>query len=325
MRQGERITKVRGAGFFTMALLLAVLAVAAWTLPAAAGSPNACTRTTMAAFNACLNEVADDYWIARGKCENLDDAGDRRDCQRDAGDERGEARAECREQRDARNDACDALGGAPYDPQVDPDQFVDPADIGNTVAPNPYFPLVPGVTWIYEGGGEHITVTVTDDTRDILGVTCVVVRDTVTDEDGELIEDTKDWYAQDLDGNVWYFGEIALNYEDGEVVDVEGSWVAGVDDARPGITMPAMPAVGDVYRQEFDLGNAEDLAEVVDVTGSATSPAATCIGDCLVTGEFTPIEPDVLEYKVYAPGVGLILELNPENGDRLELVEVLED
>jgi hypothetical protein len=77
-----------------------------------------------------------------------------------------------------------------------------------------------------------------------------------------------------------------------------------------------------VYRQEFSLGNAEDLAEILSLTGSATVPAASCNGDCLVTKDFTPMQPDLVENKYYASGKGVLLEINPETGERVELIEI---
>src|SRR5215210_6519385 len=125
---------------------------------------------------------------------------------------------------------------------------------------SPYFPLKPGTTWIYEGTSdgevERNEVTVTDETRDLMGVTCVVVHDVVS-INGEVVEDTIDWYAQDADGNVWYFGEESKDYEDGELVSTEGFWEAGVDGAQPGIVMLADPAVGNSYQQEYYAGEAE--------------------------------------------------------------------
>ena len=175
--------------------------------------------------------------------------------------------------------------------------------------------------WVYEGDGETITVTVTGDTKEILGIEAVVVND-VVEEDGEIVEDTDDWYGQDVFGNVWYLGEISKNYEDGELVDIEGSWTAGVDGAKAGILMKAAPMVGDVYRQEWALGDAEDAAEVLSLTASAVVPAAgaSCAGTCVETLDFTPIEPDAAEEKYYSPDVGLILEVDTETGDRVELV-----
>jgi hypothetical protein len=149
---------------------------------------------------------------------------------------------------------------------------------------------------VYEGEEETVTVTVTGEFKEILGVPCAVVRD-VVEEDGELVEDTYDWFAQDLEGNVWYFGEIARNYEDGELVDLEGSWTAGIDGAKIGVLMPIDSQPGAVYRQEFLLGEAEDMAEVLELGASAATPAAACDGNCLVTLEYTPLEPDGAEHK----------------------------
>lgn len=198
-----------------------------------------------------------------------------------------------------------------YDPLVDPANFVDRVD-------NPYFPLAPGTTRVYEAvtdeGTERIEVFVTHDTIEILGVTCTVVRDTVT-LDGELIEDTFDWFAQDVDGNVWYFGEASLEYEDGVVTSAFGSWKAGVHCAKPGIVMEAAPKVGDAYRQEFYRCVAEDRAEVLALGESYSVPFGD-FEDCLRTRDFSPLEPGVEEEKVYAPGLGLILTL--EDGERVE-------
>jgi hypothetical protein len=204
-----------------------------------------------------------------------------------------------------------------YEPAFDPGSFVDGVD-------NPYFPLVPGTTMVYEGsGGERVEVTVTSDTKEILGITPTVVRDQVF-EDDELIEDTFDWYAQDGAGNVWYLGEATEEYENGEVVSTEGSWEAGVDDAQPGIIMLADPQVGDTYRQEFYEGEAEDLARVEALGESVEVPYGS-FDDVLVTEDWTPLEPDVHEQKSYAPGVGVVFEEIVAGGEgQLELVEVRE-
>ena len=121
---------------------------------------------------------------------------------------------------------------------------------------------------------ETITVEVLDERRDVMDVETIVVHDVVT-IDGEVIEDTYDWYAQDADGNVWYFGEDTTAYEDG-VASTEGAWEAGVGDAMPGIVMPATPAVSDTgYRQEYDPGNAEDMGQVVLASDSVTVTRVT--------------------------------------------------
>jgi len=192
-----------------------------------------------------------------------------------------------------------------YRVTIDPADFVDVID-------NPYLPLAVGSRWVYEGEAdeegqvEHIEVVVLPERKEILGISATVVRDTVT-VDGVLLEDTHDWFAQDDEGNVWYLGESVKNYEDGELVDTEGSFEAGVDGALPGIVMLARPAVGDAYRQEHYEGEAEDLGEVVSLGGEMNVPAGR-FTDVLVTKDWNPLEPEVVEQKTYAPGVGLVFE-----------------
>jgi hypothetical protein len=205
-----------------------------------------------------------------------------------------------------------------YAPTIDPASFV-------AVIDNPYFPLVPGTVRIYEGqtdkGFEHIEVTVTSDTRQIMGVTCVVVKDIVTiDEKTE--EETYDWYAQDKDGNVWYFGEDTKKYETDGTVSTEGSFEAGIDGAMPGILMKGNPQVGDAYREEFYQGHAEDEAEIVSIAEAATVPYGS-YKDVLMTKNTTKLEPDLLENKYYAKGVGSVLEVDVAGGSgQVELIEV---
>jgi hypothetical protein len=195
--------------------------------------------------------------------------------------------------------------GGVYAPELDPADFVDVID-------NPYFPLAVGSRWVYEGEAdelgqvEHIEVVVLPERKEVLGISATVVRDTVS-VGGVVQEDTYDWYAQDTDGNVWYLGEDVKNYEDGKLVDTDGSFEAGVDGALPGIVMLAHPKVGDAYRQEFYVGEAEDLGEVVSVGGDKTVPAGR-YSDVLVTKDWNPLEPEVIEQKTYAPGVGVIFE-----------------
>jgi hypothetical protein len=199
---------------------------------------------------------------------------------------------------------------------------IDPAVFGTTVD-NPFFPLRPGMRRDYRSktkdGLETTAVTVTTRTRTLMGVTCVEVRDTVR-LDGKLVEDTFDWYAQDSAGNVWYFGEDTKEYENGKVSSTMGSWQAGVHGAQPGIIMPAQPRVGDRYRQEFYKGQAEDMAQVLSVTEHATVPTGSYTG-MVMTKETTPLEPDVLERKYYARGVGEVLTVDVTAGNvRDELV-----
>jgi hypothetical protein len=208
-------------------------------------------------------------------------------------------------------------------PTVDPAR-IKPADFTSKVD-NPYFPLVPGTRFRYEAktdeGVEVNVVEVTRRTKRIRGVPAVVVRDRVL-VDGTVTEDTFDWYAQDRAGNVWYLGEDTKEYEDGKVVSTAGSWEAGVDGAQPGIIMKARPEVGDTYRQEFYQGEAEDAAEVLSVTERVTVPFGT-FDRVVTTKDYTPLEPNMLEHKYYARGVGLVLSVAVKGGpERLELVGV---
>lgn len=320
---------------FSMRMTLLAAALSLVSAPVLAGDRNDddddkafCSMTAKAAKKACGFEVKDDYWIAVGNCINESDPEERSVCFQEARTEQRDGKELCKEQLDARLELCDAVGEARYDPDFDPGNFVDPTEIGDSVAPNPYFPLVAGNQWVYEGGDETITVTVTDKTKLIEGVTCVVVNDLV-EEDGVPIENTDDWYAQDLAGNVWYCGEIAENFEtfqgddseEPELVDIDGSWKAGRDGAKPGILIGAAPQLGDIYQQEVALGEAEDVAEVISTTGNESVAAGfACNNVCVVTRDGTPIEPGVFENKHFAPGVGLILEEDME-GNRVELVE----
>jgi hypothetical protein len=219
--------------------------------------------------------------------------------------------------------ACNGSGslGPPSDPDYDP--MLDAADFGGPID-NPLYPLVPGTTFHYESetedGLETNDVIVTGDTRQILGITAVVVHDQVF-LDGELTEDTFDWYAQDDAGNVWYLGEDSREFEDGELVGTAGSWEAGVDGAKPGIIMKAAPQVGDRYYQEFYLGEAEDEGEVVAVGQSVSVPFGDFQG-CTATEDFTRLEPGGRERKTYCPGTGLVLEESLSGDERNELVAI---
>jgi hypothetical protein len=145
------------------------------------------------------------------------------------------------------------------------------------------------------------------------------VHDVVT-EDGSLVEDTYDWYAQDDKGNIWYLGEDTKEYENGKVATTEGSWQAGVDGAQPGILLPASPGPGMVYRQEYDGARAQDTAAVVSLHQRARVPSGL-FDHVLITKEFTPLEPSLLKHDFYAFGVGPVLSLTVSGGsDREELL-----
>jgi len=198
--------------------------------------------------------------------------------------------------------------GVAYRPAIDPANFVEAID-------NPYWPLAPGTHWSFRSQEQRTETGVTPDRRTVMGVSTVVVHDQVFNGN-DLAEDTFDWYAQDRAGNVWYFGEDTTSYEDNPAGDHAGSWEAGVDGAQPGIVMLADPVPGDLYRQEFKAGEAEDVAMVRRLDAKLKVPAGS-YGDVLVTEEWTPLEPDVIELKYYAEGVGVIEERQILGGDEL--------
>jgi hypothetical protein len=205
-----------------------------------------------------------------------------------------------------------------------------PFDPGNFVSgvTNTFFPLTPGTIYYYEGqaGGapESDSVEVLSETKTILGVAATVVHDRVY-VDGELAEDTFDWYAQDADGNVWYLGEDTKELEGGQVVSTEGSWEAGVEGAQAGIIMWADPSahIGEEYRQEFAPDVAEDLGKVVAVNETVDVPYGSLTG-CVKTEDRNALEPGVLENKFYCPEVGLTFEQGLQGStDRNELVAIV--
>jgi hypothetical protein len=308
--------------------LSAAVIVAVWgtPIPAAAkhrGPTGACYRVSQDSQLACQNSAQDDYWIAVAKCDNApSDSNAARaanDCRKSALDDEQAAFKDCRDQLSARNDVCTQLGGGPYAPEIDPADFTH-----STTIDNPLNPFPPGKTYHYRtntaAGVELDAVTVTNDTRTIDGIECVAVRDVVK-LDGDLTEDTTDWYAQDDSGNVWYFGEDSRQFEGGVLTGNEGSWMAGVDGAFPGILMKANPAVGDVYRQEYAIGDAEDVAQVV-ATGQTVSVPYGSFNNALETREFSGLEPDANENKYYVSNVGDVLEVDLQTGDRTELVSI---
>jgi hypothetical protein len=195
---------------------------------------------------------------------------------------------------------------------LDPGKFVAQID-------NPYWPMAAGSTWVYREGNQRVVVTVTDRKKEILGIPATVVHDVVSEE-GELVEDTFDWYAQDADGNVWYLGEDTKEYEHGKLKSTDGSWEAGADGAEAGVVVPAEPEVGLTYRQEYYRGEAEDSARVLSLGEQVDVPFGHFTG-VLMTKDYTPLERRVLEHKFYAKGVGPVLTLTISGGsDREELI-----
>lgn len=304
-------------------------------LAALAAGTDRCTQTSTLEAQACSIGVVADYVLVLAGCLNLADRDEARECAAEADAARVEDEAECGAQAAGRVEVCAMVGEAAYDPDYEPEDFADPREIGRSVEPHPYFPLVAGMRWVYRASfrdedgrmvEEENVVTVTDRLKLVDGVLVRVVNDVVT-RNGAVHEDTDDWLAQDRDGNVWYFGEIVRNYEFAQddvppgpaLADIDGSWKAG-ETGVAGIIMLAEPEVGRAYRQEFSIDGPQDLGEVLSVTASESVPGATCSNDCVVTRDWTPVEPGIEAHKYYAPGIGLILEIEAD-GSRVELIE----
>lgn len=291
------------------------------------GGHSPCGRMAFAARKASRRTATADLYAGLTVAVNVGDPVDQWDAVLDAFAEYEEAIELTEEQFHLRLELCANLGqDGTYEPEIDPDNFS--SDITN-----PLLGWTIGDTWVYEktdkDGYELIHVTPLDDTREIMGVECRAVIDTVwkdpVDDDVDglvIVEETIDYYAQDLEGNVWYFGEISINYEDGHIANLDGTWFAGTDNAHAGIVMLAAPQVGQTYRQEFLAFEAEDAATVLDVNATAEIKYGTFHG-CLVTFDYTPLDPEALEHKYFAPGVGLVLEVDVETGDRLELIDIV--
>jgi hypothetical protein len=205
-----------------------------------------------------------------------------------------------------------------YNPKIDPAQFTSKIT-------HPYLPWKPGAKWIYagtkDGQPERVEVRVTKATKTILGVKCVVVSDIVT-VNSTLAEKTTDWYAQNkVTGDVWYFGEDTAEYQNGVVTTTQGTWEAGVDNAKPGIVLQAHPAVGRLYRQEYRPGVAEDQAKVLTVSSTQKVPAGT-FKNVIETRDLNPLDPSKIENKWFAKGVGSIrvLRIRSAHHEQTKLV-----
>lgn len=191
---------------------------------------------------------------------------------------------------------------------------------------NPWFPLIAGTTYVYrgvkDGQPSRDVVTVTHKTAVIDGVPCVVVDDRLY-LSGYLGERTTEWYSQDKDGNVWYFGEDTAELaKDGHVTSTSGAWRAGVNGARPGLFMFAHPKVGQAAQQEFYKGQAADHFRILSLHASASTPYTTSTS-AMLTEEWTPLEPGVRDHKLYVRGIGNVLEQTVKGGsERATLVSV---
>jgi hypothetical protein len=293
-----------------------------------------CSATAKLAAAACAATTADDLATAVGICINIEDAAERATCLADSRTARRDHEQLCGRQLSARRAVCAAIGEKRYDPDFDPGLFETHFNDQNR-----YVPLTVGNRWEY-GGAESVKIEVLDRIKLIEGVPCIVVRDQVRVQ-GALVEDTDDWLAQARDGDVYYCGEEVKELETfaddqpplPELVMIDGSFKTGRDRAKPGIFFRGSPRQGEVYRQEFSFGNAEDIARILSTSYAyGQNPELDrfvprklaellCAGDCIVTRESTPLEPDLVERKYFAPGVGFFLQTKPADGTVVQLVD----
>jgi hypothetical protein len=196
----------------------------------------------------------------------------------------------------------------------------------STQITNQYLPMVPDTTYIYDGSKgrtpEQDTVYTTHDTKTIIGIPCVIQIDTGY-LNGKIVEKTFDYFAQDANGNVWYFGEYATQYRNGKVTGHQGSWISGKHKAQPGVVMEANPRVGDQNNQENAPRVAEDKARVLSLTSSVHTNYVNYIGNVLETKEFSPLDPPGSgEHKWYEPGIGFMKSEDIHPGPQREVLSL---
>lgn len=292
-----------------------------------------CAHTAQTMQKACLLDVGAALHTTLAACMNLSED-ERASCAAEAQTSRVDHSELCGQQLETRREVCELLNEFRYhDPLSDSSiTFVDPAEVGaGSFWPNPYVSLVAGQTQVVRAGenGEELgVVTVTDQTRTIDGVECRVVVDVAVEastDDGAVeyvpLELTDDWFAQDSAGNVYYCGELSRSYEDGVLRDLSGSFEAGRELAKGGVLIKVVPVVGDAHRQEYALGEAEDVVEYVDSNATPSgaeggeNPHFHCGGKCVKTLERNPLEPGSTEIKYYLPNVGFVLAVPMEDGE----------
>jgi hypothetical protein len=271
--------------------------------------------------HACFADRKDDLLVHYADCVYVTAAEDEQECRADARAEADEKAEECWEVYEARLDLCDLVGEDRFDVEFDPEDFVDPDDIGDGVDPNPYWPLTAGHTHVIIADGEVTVVTATDEVREVGGLPCRVIRDLVFEEsegderevEYDAVEVTQDWYAQHVNGDVIYCGENTYEIEDGLIDNTDGSFANGTDRARAGFLVRAFPVVGQGDRQEMATDEAEDYVEYLNLAATPSDDeggdvvAFPCGGTCLQTFEVNPRDPGQAEHKYYLPGTGFVL------------------
>lgn len=311
---------------------------------------DACSKHAALLKRACYADRADDFLVHFADCIYVTAEEDEADCRADAGNERTEKGEECEEVYEARLELCELVGEQRFDVEFDPANFVHPNDIGDTVDPNPYWPLTAGHTQVIIADGEVVVFAATDEVRDVGGLPCRVVRDLAfeesVDEMGDVeydaVEVTQDWYGQATNGDVVYCGENTYEIEDGLIDNTDGSFANGTERARAGFLVRAFPVVGEGDRQEMATDEAEDYVKYLSLAATPSDgeggdvDAFPCNGNCLRTFEVNPRDPGQAEHKYYLPGTGFVLAAKLDGdgeptGEREEVtctgdsIEVLND
>ena len=315
----------------------AVLALVLFTQGARAEA-GLCTQTAQLLNTACKASVSDDMNVRKAICINISNSAERSACLEEVQGDKIDGLKLCAEQKDWRLATCKLTGEGRYDPAVDPANF--DTDFSNLTKPNPYFPLTIGNTWDFVNGNETDHVAIVNEIKNIQGVNCVVIRDQVS-TNGILTEGTDDWYAQNKNGNVWYFGEGTGEYESyagdnpmqPELVAIDGSFKGGRNGDKGGIIALYSPQKGDVITEEFSLGNAEDVtvilsnnysyghdAELDQLVPPALAALFCANSDCIVTKNFSLLEPNVFARKYYGKGIGVFLEVEVNLQEAVQLV-----
>ena len=316
--------------FLKAMLIVAVVSLRAHSAQGANGQ-HFCSDTATQLKTAGKSEVADELAKASAVCINESDAADRSKCFSDADSAEVEGLQLVEDRYQARLEVCKRVGERRYDPSFDQKDFV-------TSKPNPYFPLEVGYKWVY-GGGEDVEIEVLKETKIIDGISCRVIRDVVR-VNGEVVEDTSDWLARDKNGTIWYCGEEVKDYEsfDGdqprkpELVAIDGSFKVDRDGSKAGTLFLASPKKGVLYREEFSVANAEDVAEILttnykygtdkdldQLVPKALADRLCSNADCVVTKAFSAMSPGVIELKYYAKGIGQFLNVKPDSQEVVRL------
>ena len=275
---------------------------------------NACTSTVNNSLLACQAQADSKNLLAVAACQNVDPA-QVQTCTDTANTAKDEAVTACGEQNVAQLEVCNRLGGAAYNPQIDPASF-------SATVTNKYFPVTTGTRSVFEGpssdGAVKIEIAPTGETKTIQGVNTAEVKSVTTVAD-KVVDNSWDYFSQDTEGNVWYFGHTSQKLENDQVTEVD-SWMAGVDGAQAGTIMKAEPKVADLYRKAYAIQVDEGLGEVQAIDESVTVPAGAYT-QVVKTKNTDAIDPGSEETIFYAPDVGPVQVVDVKSGTTLNLTE----